>query len=104
MVRILTGQIKNTRMSKQEFTPEEKGQQPRKIEVYGTRGSCEKSFKSSAKTLGELKKDLDANGVHYTDMKIVIGENQEELTENDQVLLDQELTLFLTPIKVRSGY
>lgn len=88
-------------MGKQEFAPEE--QKARTITVYNTSGTCETSFKSAASTVAQLKKDLTTKGVPYTGMKMVVGENQEELKEEDQQLLQTDMSLFLTPVKVRSG-
>lgn len=88
-------------MEKNELLPEE--QKEREITVYNTVGSCEVTFKSKAKTLAELKKDLDGKGVTYQGMKMVIGETQDELVNETDILISQDISLFLTPIKVKSG-
>ena len=90
----------------QKFAPKE--QPTRKITVYNTSGTCQTSFDSTAKTFGQLKKELAVQGVNYEGMKVVVGENQNELKRDEDLLteesvIEQELTLFLTPIRVKSG-
>lgn len=90
-------------MDKQEMAPNEPKATERNITAYNTLGSCETTFKSKARTFKELKADLSANGIPYDNMKILVGETQQDLVEDDEVLNMQELSLFLTPIKVKSG-
>lgn len=87
---------------KQEFASENTPKE-RTVEVYSTSGTCQATFKTSAQTFGELKKQLSEKSVNYQNMKAIIGENQEELTEDSQLLLETDFTLFLTPVAVKSG-
>lgn len=75
----------------------------RTVSVYNTVGSCELEFSSKANTWGELKKELTGKNVQHNQMKAVIGENQQELKEDSDILITQDLSLFLTPIRVKSG-
>lgn len=87
-------------MGKQEFAPEES---KRTVTVYNTVGTCQVEFKSEAKTWGQLKKELSSKGVEHNNMKAVIGENQEELKTDEQEIVNQNISLFLTPVRVKSG-
>lgn len=90
-------------MNKQNnLPPEEKGVE-RTLTAYNTVGSCQTEFKTSAKNWGQLKKELDTKRIPHVGMKAVVGENQQELTHDEDVLITQDISLFLTPIKVRSG-
>lgn len=89
-------------MEKQDFAPKEFNES-RKVTVYNTVGSCQTEFNSKASTWGQLKKELDTKGIPHKDMKAVVGETQQDLKEDNEVLLEQELNLFLTPIRVKSG-
>jgi len=87
-------------MDKQEFAPKES---KRTVSVYSTTGTCQLEFESGAKTWGQLKKELTEKSIVHNSMKAVIGENQEELTKDEQEILQQNISLFLTPIRVKSG-
>lgn len=89
-------------MNKQKMAPQEEPKE-RVVTVYNTTGTCEKSFKSKASNWGELKKDLTSNNVTYQDMKAVLGSNQEELKKDEDKLVLEDMELFITPVKVRSG-
>jgi hypothetical protein len=75
----------------------------RKITVHSTVGNNFKEIESSARTWGDLQRDLSAYGIAYTGMKAVVGENQNSLESSQAVLPDGEMTLFLVPNKVKSG-
>jgi hypothetical protein len=88
-------------MERQELAPKEFKE--RNVTAYNTLGSCETTFKSKAATWGQLKKDLEKNKIPHVNMKAVIGETQQDLKEDDEILTEQDLNLFLTPIRVKSG-
>lgn len=75
----------------------------RKVTIHNTVGNNFKEIYSSAGTWAELQSDLDANGIPYSGMKAVIGENQNTLESSQAQLIDGEMTLFLVPNKVKSG-
>lgn len=75
----------------------------RRIRVYNTSGQNNKVIDSSATTWGDLKSDLDAHGISYSGMKVVVGETQNTLESVQAVLPEGEMTLFLMPQKVKSG-
>lgn len=86
----------------------------RKITVVSSRENKRNTFMSSATTLGELKADLDANNISYTDMTFYEGISKVELI-NDESLLPtnvvykgtttNELVFMLTQAnkKIKSG-
>lgn len=60
--------------------------EPRKITVVNTRDQKKTVIKSTATTLRELKRDLDANDIIYTDMTFYEGVSHTELKTDDSVL------------------
>lgn len=75
-----------------------------KVTVFSTKGRKRSEVESSATTWGELKKDLASAGVETSGMKAIIGENQNTLESAKAALpVDFDFTLFLTPVKVKSG-
>jgi len=90
-------------MDNQEMAPKEPIKTERPITVYNTLGSCETKLTSSARTWKELKADLDKKGIPHSQMKALVGETQQDLQDDDEILEMRELSLFLTPIKVKSG-
>lgn len=58
----------------------------RNITVISTKINGRKSFKSSATTLGELKKDLDRQGVSYSGMTFFEGITKTEMKSDDSLL------------------
>lgn len=86
----------------------------RNITVISTKTNGRKSFKSSATTLGELKKDLDRQGVSYSGMTFFEGITKTEMKSDDSLLptnvsykgkTTNDLVFMLTApqAKVRSG-
>lgn len=84
----------------------------RKVTVFSTKGRSKQVIETKATTWGELKKDLTEAGVSVSGVKAIVGENQNTL-ESSQASLpmglqkngttDGDFTLFLTPVKVKSG-
>lgn len=88
--------------------------EPRKITVFETRGQKTSTFLSSATTLAELKADLDANGINYTDMVFYEGTSKTEIKTDSSILphdvpykgtVTNELVFMLTNTnkKIKSG-
>ena len=88
--------------------------EPRKITVVNTRDQKKTVIRSTATTLRELKRDLDANDIIYTDMTFYEGVSHTELKTDDSVLphdinykgtVTNELVFMLTNTnkKIRSG-
>lgn len=75
----------------------------RKVTIHNTVGNNFKEIYSSADTWAQLQEDLSSNGIPFTGMKAVIGENQNTLESSQAQLIDGEMTLFLVPNKVKSG-
>jgi hypothetical protein len=75
----------------------------RTITIYSTSGQDGKIISSNAKTWGELQGVLTENGVSHKNMKAVIGENRHTLEVANAELPSDKFTLFLMPIKVKSG-
>ena len=60
--------------------------EPRKITVVNTRDQKKTVIRSTATTLREFKRDLDANDIIYTDMTFYEGVSHTELKTDDSVL------------------
>lgn len=86
----------------------------RNITIISTKTNGRKIFKSSATTLGELKKDCDKNGVQYSGMTFFEGITKTEMKSDDSLLptnvrykdkVTNDLVFMLTApqAKVRSG-
>jgi hypothetical protein len=82
--------------------------------VLTTNAQAKKVIMSSAVTLGELKADLDAQGIDYTDMDFYEGVSKTDLKRDDSILptnipykgsITNELVFVLstTNKKIRSG-
>ena len=72
-----------------------------RIKLPGSAGMQE--FKEvKATTLGELKQEL-AGKVNLNDQRIVVKEGRGCLKQDSDQLGDQDLTLFLSPLRVKSG-
>lgn len=83
-----------------------------KIVVFSTRGKKRTEIFSDAETWGQLEKDLNAAGIETKGFKKIVGETQNSLESSAAVLpkgltsageVVKDFTLFLTPIKVKSG-
>lgn len=75
----------------------------RRIRVYNTVGQNNKVIESGAGTWGELQKDLNAHGISYDGMRVVVGETQNTLESSQAALPEGEITLLLMTKKVKSG-
>ena len=86
----------------------------KKIKVFGSTRSGMVEINSDASTWGELKTELANEGLLQGDMKAVIREGQTEMKTNSQTLptglgfndeneQTHDFTLFLNPIKTKSG-
>lgn len=82
------------------------------VTVFSTKGKKRSVVTTEANTWGELKKDLLNEGIETNNMKAIVGENQTTLESSAAVLpkgltasgeVTKDFTLFLTPIKVKSG-
>lgn len=74
-----------------------------KIEIYSTKGKKRSEIEATVNTWGELKSVLSSNSIETSGMKAIIGETQLTLESTNAILPDYDFTLFLTPIKVKSG-
>ena len=75
-----------------------------KVTVFSTKGAKKSVINSSAKTWGELRKDLAEAGIPYSGMRAILGETKVTLESSAAVLpVDFDFTLFLSPVKVKSG-
>lgn len=83
-----------------------------KVRIFSTVGQRDQIIESTANTWGELKKDLDANGIKHDGMQVVVRETKgilkldgavlpKGLTAGDKVTDD--ITLFLSPSKQKAG-
>ena len=75
----------------------------RKITVYSTIGKGAKFLETDVVTWAHLKTLLQQEKIDLNNMKAVIGENKLTLESDQAQLPDGEFTLFLMPIKTKSG-
>jgi len=61
------------------------------------------SFDSNASTWGALKSEISAQGMSPEGMKAVLRTTKATLEMDDAVLPEGDVTIFLTPGKVKSG-
>lgn len=82
------------------------------VTVFSTKGKKKSVVSTEATTWGELKKDLTEQGIDTNGVKAIVGETQTTLESSKAVLpkgldirgkITDNFTLFLTPIKVKSG-
>lgn len=83
------------------------------VTVFSTKGKKRVVVETEANTWGELKQVLTSEGVEVNNMKAIVGENQTTLESSAAVLpkgltaageVTKDFTLFLTPVKVKSGF
>lgn len=83
-----------------------------KVTVFSTKGKKRFVVETEANTWGELKEALAAEDVEVKNMKAIVGETQTTLESSAAVLpkgltqageVTKDFTLFLTPVKVKSG-
>ena len=74
----------------------------RKFTIYN--GTTNKTIESSALTWGELKRDLESNGISTSNMRAFNGESNTELSVPAALISDVENpTIFLSAKKNKSG-
>lgn len=73
----------------------------RKVTVVSTATGGKNEVLSSATTWGELKPQI-ANFMSG-EMKVTVRETRNDLVNSDGILPEGDFTLFLFPIKVKSG-
>jgi len=75
-----------------------------KVTVFSTKGRKRSEVNAEVATWGELKSVLAAEGIETEGMRAIIGESQVTLESSKALLpVDFDFTLFLSPIKVKSG-
>ena len=74
----------------------------RKIKIYTTNG-MPGTIETNVSTLGELKPILRQREVNYDDMKLLVGETKNELSQNEAILPEGDFKLYLMPAKTKSG-
>jgi len=75
----------------------------RKITIVSTKIDGKKELNSSATTWGELKPELENNGISISDMKVMEKVSKMTLDSDAAMLPTGDVILFLTPGKVKSG-
>jgi hypothetical protein len=75
----------------------------RKIIVFSTETNEKKELNSSATTWGELKRELRDNGLDASNMKGMTRTTKITLENDGAQLPAEEFTVFITPMKVKSG-
>lgn len=75
----------------------------REVIIYNTTGKGYQNIMTAALSWKELKKSLDEARITYANMKAVIGETQLTVESDDAQLPAEAFTLFLMPVKVKSG-
>lgn len=74
-----------------------------KVTIYSPAGKNANQVELEGNTWKDLQKVLSKNNVSYSGMKAVIGENKHTLESENAILPDGDFTLFLMPIKTKSG-
>ena len=74
----------------------------RKIKIYTTNGTSG-TIETNVSTLRELKPILRQREVNYDDMKLLVGETKNELSQDEAVLPEGDFKLYLMPAKTKSG-
>lgn len=73
------------------------------VTVFSTKGQKKTTVESVSQVWGDLKQDLLNLGIETDGMKAIIGETQLSLESTGAILPDYNFTLFLSPVKVKSG-
>lgn len=73
-----------------------------KVKVYSTQMG-EKEIDTQALDWGGLQQELRRNGISYKGMKSVIGETKHTLEVDSAGIPQTDFTLFLMPVKTKSG-
>ena len=74
----------------------------RKIKIYTTNG-MPGTIETNVSTLGELKPLLRQREVNYDGMKLLVGETENELSQDEAILPEGDFKLYLMPAKTKSG-
>ena len=74
----------------------------RKIKIYTTAG-MPGTIETNVSTLGELKPLLRQREINYDDMKMLVGETKNELSQDEAILPEGDFKLYLMPAKTKSG-
>ena len=74
----------------------------RKIKIYTTAG-MPGTIETNVSTLGELKPILRQREINYNDMKMLVGETKNELSQDEAILPEGDFKLYLMPAKTKSG-
>lgn len=74
-----------------------------KVTIYSPAGKNANQVELEGNTWKDLQKVLTKSNVSYSGMKAVIGENKHTLESENALLPDGDFTLFLMPIKTKSG-
>ena len=74
----------------------------RKIKIYTTNG-MPGTIETNVSTLGELKPILRQREINYDDMKLLVGETKNELSQDEAILPEGDFKLYLMPAKTKSG-
>lgn len=82
---------------------EKKVAEERVVTVYATLGRNAQEFKTLATTWAEVQVDMRKHNISFSGMKVVIGETRLTLESERAVLPQTDFTLFLMPIKTKSG-
>ena len=75
----------------------------RKVTVYSTMGKKNTSFVCEGNTFNDLKKVMRGLDIKHNGMKAVVGETRVTLESANAIIPDTDFTLFLMPIKTKSG-
>ena len=74
----------------------------RKIKIVTLNG-ISGTIETNVATLGELKPILRQREINYADMKLLVGETKNELSEDVAILPEGDFKLYITPSKTKSG-
>lgn len=74
----------------------------RKIKIVTLNG-ISGTIETNVATLGELKPILRQREINYDDMKLLVGETKNELSEDVAILPEGDFKLYITPAKTKSG-
>lgn len=73
------------------------------IRVVSGQFDVPQSLTTAATTWGELQEDLDAAGISYLDKRVMIKSTKTDLVDNDAVLPEGDLIIFMHSKKVEAG-
>jgi hypothetical protein len=75
----------------------------RKVRFYSTAGQTNVQHEFQGTTFGELKELMKTNNISYSGMKCVVGETKLTVEHDQAILPDGDFTLFIMPVKTKSG-